>query len=382
MGTKKNIKYALNNIRSNLFASLFRMIQILVAFIVIGMMIIEGTGAIKALSMLNKLTKNNDVYVLKDESYGSYYTEKYSKEADRLVDMILEKNVSIVFNGLSINVPGYGMLDCIGVSSDFFDMYDVEIEGCSKKDIEEQFKFKKITEKEREEGVFPVIAGYNLKKNYSIGDIVESSYMKCKIIGFASKKGSYILPMRGKDVYYVDDAIIYPFFLSTDDGYDMLHFFNACIFNGIPRYEMEELLKYNNDNKLYNLSIISYKEQIEYIKKNICNSIVFYAFFGITLFAFSIIGMTGTMIVRVIDNLYEYAVNLMCGATMEDIYDRVTYEFFIIFSIGIFGCFYFYRYTLPTLVAVLISQISYTGMRVYLRKHLDFEDLIKNMSKK
>ena len=171
-------------------------------------------------------------------------------------------------------------------------------------------------------------------------------------------------------------------FIDVDDGSNMLRLFDSCMFNGTPKSEIEEIVKYNNDNKLYNLSIKSYGEQIKYIKKTISNSMLFYAFFGIALLAFSIIGMTGTMIVRVIDNLYEYTVNLMCGATLNDIYDRITYEFFITFFIGIMGCLYFFGYTLPTLVALLISQISYTGMRVYLRRHLDFEVLTKTMARK
>ena len=382
MKTKKNIKYALESIRKDIFSSVFRMIQILAAYIVIGFMIMEGSGAVASLSILNKITADKEIYVLKDESYGSYYHEDYSKEVDTLVDMILEKDISIIFKGYSAKVPQYGMLDCIAVTPDFFDRYDIKIEGCSENYIQENFKIEKITEKDMEERVFPAIAGYNLKKYYSVGDIVESTDLKWKIIGFASKKGGFILPMRGKEVEYVDDSIIYPYFIDVDDGSNMLRLFDSCMFNGTPKSEIEEIVKYNNDNKLYNLSIKSYGEQIKYIKKTISNSMLFYAFFGIALLAFSIIGMTGTMIVRVIDNLYEYTVNLMCGATLNDIYDRITYEFFITFFIGIMGCLYFFGYTLPTVVALLISQISYTGMRVYLRRHLDFEVLTKTMARK
>lgn len=383
MNTNKCLKFALISIRKDLFSSIFKIIQITVAFIILAYIIKELGLQRKALNLINGVMDNKEIYILREESFGAEdnpFNDNRREDAEQLLNMILNQKISVIQNERQIHTEENEYISLVGVTADFFNDYDISVD-LSKEEIDEYFSNEKIKICDMNGSTIPVIAGADLKKNHKIGDVLEDYGINYKIIGFAKKDSAYIMPFQDYYTQTIDDSIIYPYFFDLTDDRAINTLFYSCFFKGSSYSEIEKILDFNNEKHLFNLSVKNYSQQLKNTKITYANNITLYGFFGLALLIFSLIGMTSTMLNRIIDNLFEYSVNLLCGATMKDIYRRVTFEFLIIFVMGVVVTGVLYKFSISSLIVILIAMLSYLAMRLYLSKMIKFETLVENMSK-
>ena len=381
----RNIKFTISILRNEWLSVVLKVLQMLLAFILVGSMMCDIIECRKAVSNINRLIdKKESIGLSNDEStkYENILYEGYKQaELKQFVNKIfdLDNKVSIV-NNINNKKIDRNMVELVQVTSDFFENYNIKTD-VDDSEITKEFILHKI-ESENEAVVIPVIAGGNYNRKYKKGDVIsDSEGYEYKIIGFAEKKQEYILPLQGKEMNSLDDSFICPIYVDMTDSSSMCEFVWSCQFVDLGNQKLNDLLDYNNKNQVLDFHIINYKNQMEYIKKDYVNGIALEGFFAICLFVFSLVGMISTMIIRVIDNAYEYSVNLLCGATMKDIYSRITYEFLFIICVGVFVSLCIYQLSIASICIVILAVVCYLFICFYLRRKVRFESLVNNLSK-
>jgi len=123
----------------------------------------------------------------------------------------------------------------------------------------------------------------------------------------------------------------------------------------------------------------SYTTQLEFMSKEYSNEFLIEGILGGSLLLFAFLGMLCTMIQRIVDNAYEYAVNLLCGARIWDIYARIMFEFVMIIMTGVLVSVWVYGFSLASYVIVLIALICFALVSVFAIKKIDFGSLVENI---
>lgn len=164
---------------------------------------------------------------------------------------------------------------------------------------------------------------------------------------------------------------------------DSLYFFlYGCQFLVDDISELDKFMSINNEERILETYLVSYTKQLEYIGNEYLNSFVLEGILGICLFVFAFAGMICTMFQRIADNAYEYAVNILCGAKLTDIYARIIMEFVMIIMTGVIVTICIFRISLASLGIVSLAFLCFLIMCLFAKYKIDFESLVENLRSK
>lgn len=237
------------------------------------------------------------------------------------------------------------------ITDKFSEVYKWEMFEGTMFDDEE---YKHISEK-----YIPIVVGYNYRKSYSVGDVMDNTYI---IKGILEKNQFYLNPKWQGKVYYTDNIIIMPMVYSLEEwGGDIVNQLHILKSDKEIEQEIQEEIK------RFNMPLIEFRsmnEQIGYIKKDVANYVRYYGCSMIIILCVSCISYISMLVLLVDIKRKEYAIKIMCGASKVNI--------FIEMAGPIFGAILFAN----IISAIILGQIRLLGYLVIFSIVLAFVILI------
>lgn len=383
---KQNFKFFLEQIWQEKITFTLKIIQIIVSFVILGFISINFYSDFNIHRQLNHLEKNKILYVLYDNNTAEYQDSlimnpknipKFQHFVKKIIS--LKSELIVLNNEYNETIDGKSR-EILQVTPNFFENYRIKGDY-NKKNVYKDYKIQFVDKNTETEHL--AILGNGYRKKYKIGSVFTSSIgTKYKVVGFIQKNQTYIQPMQGKELNPLDYDIITPVYLDLHDNSNMYSFIFNAHFLVNNRSDLNELMKINNHQKLLNTYLKSYASQVKYVDQDYLNSTVLEGILGISLFLFSFAGMLCTMLQRIEDHAYEFAVNLMCGARMKDIYTRITLEFIIMIFLGVLISFFVFQVSIASLLIFLLATICYIIILIFTKIKINFDSLIENLKSK
>ncbi len=382
----RNIKYSLAQLKNEKISFLLKIIQMITSLLIVGFIVSGFENNYKILNLIDGIRGDKEVYVFWDNNSDDYLSKMFNdasgnaeKKIEKLVDEILQSKFEylVVNNNESVNVNGE-QVEVLQVTSNFFEKYNVR-GNFNKKIVTDKFKIQKVQVEDDTKLDKIAIVGSAYSDSYKVGDRIEVYGSSFLIIGFLDSNQKYVDPIEGKDIYSLNSAIISPIYINTNSFMDMYFFVYGCKFLVNDISELNAVVNTNNEEKILDTYLRSYSTQLEVIHNGYVNEFVVEGILGGSLLLFAFLGMLCTMIQRIVDNAYEYAVNLLCGARIWDIYARVMFEFAVIIMSGVLISVWVYGFSLASYVIVLIALICFTLVSIFAIKKIDFGNLVENI---
>ncbi len=379
----RNINYFIQQVRSEWISYVLKIIQIAVSFAILGAIIFGFEQNYLLNKQMKSVKREKSIYVLADNNSGEYSyhiteDDSYIPQFQGVVNEILkQEDRLIVLNNVdSVTMDG-AEIEILQVTSNFFDCYKIEGEFDNNQ-IKEEFKIHKINGGSLE--VKNVILGDGFRKYYKVGEqFTDNAGNEYKVMGFLNSQQYYAAPIQGKEMNSMKYSIVTPVYLDMTDSCSMYEFIYGCQFLVDDVTVLHSIQEENNKSKLLNTYFRNFDDQLEYIQTDCLNAVVLDGILGVALFAFSFMGMLCTLIQRIEDNSYEYAINLLCGAQLKDIYIRIVFEFIVLVLIGLIITYAIYGFSIASGAVTLIAGVSLLAIILFAKNRIDFSNLIENM---
>lgn len=379
----RNINYFVQQLRCEMISYVLKIIQITVSFAILGTIIFGFEQNYLLNKQIKGVKQEKSIYVLADNNsveYSYLITEddSYVPQFQNVVKEILkqEDRLIVLNNVNSITIDGVE-IELLQVTSNFFDYYNIEGE-LDKEHIQEEFKIHKTIGVPS--GMKNVILGDGFRRYYKVGEqFVDNAGNEYKVMGFLNSRQYYAAPIQGKEMNSMEYSIVTPVYLDMTDSCSMFEFIYGCQFLVDDVSVLHSIQEENDKAKLLNTYFRNFDDQLEYIKTDCLNEVVLDGILGVALFVFSFMGMLCTLIQRIEDNSYEYAINLLCGAQLKDIYIRIVFEFIVLVLIGLIITYAMYGFSIASGAVTLIASVSLLSIILFAKKRIDFNNLIENM---
>lgn len=364
MNILKNLNFAFESIFDKLFFTIIIIIQLVVSLYFIHSGVYSVDTQLQEIQRIEKIFNIKNICSMQNTDELSTLMSIKLKEDDILerfkeFNAFLEnspKFKSITYNNDAILVQNFkncgefknnnipeknfnnklyeGLLSINGDKS-FFDTFKFDISS-GRFFEDNDFNSSEIT---------PIILGYNYKNYFCLGDIVNyfDEYQNCekklKVIGFLQKDCYFYQHTLSPDsVFNLNDYIVFPIkpINNTIDQENLKinylnKFSDTMIISDKDSFTLQNLIQNkSNDLNLINIQIKSGESMINSYK-DIANT---QKKFSICIFLI-IIFFTSTNIIATYTNYVvkrkkQFGIHILCGATIEDIFQRIFMEICIL----------------------------------------------------
>ena len=195
-------------------------------------------------------------------------------------------------------------LDLLAVSSNFFDIYRLKIEG-------------NISEfSNNSHDTTPVVLGNDFKKLYKLHDtLCDYRGKEYEIVGFLESGAYYIAPGETRSPIYLDRFVLKPAHINKSDSTDLISYFSTTYYITKDVTFMEQTLKRSEEELLLTLHINHFTHQMNAIRADIKDELILNGSLLVLLFAFCIIAMTGNILQFISNTKRVLAIHMMSGAS-------------------------------------------------------------------
>lgn len=293
----------------------------------------------KFLKFYNDIQNKYDLVVV---TYGGILAKDF-KNIDQFLDSELHK----------YDEGEYKSINSLQCNSNFFETFNINL---SQGNLNEFNNFNKLSYKDMEGKIIPIILGDSYKEIFKLNDIIEDKFMTYRVEGFLEKNQFYLDkgiydPTRAKNLNtFAITPIAYDISISNLNNALLINKNMNADFYSIQK-EIDELAK-EYDVKL---SITNPKENIDFFIEiinydaNIKKVIVYIVIF------FVIIGLLAIFSNRINARRKEFSLHIMHGATYSDIYIRVLLEHLYLFVLSIAISSYFLIKTKTKIITDIIN---------------------------
>ncbi|AMO85172.1 MAG: FtsX-like permease family protein [Psychrobacillus sp.] len=176
--------------------------------------------------------------------------------------------------------------------------------------------------------IIPVILGYNYKDILNISDTFEDiSGTTYKVAGFLKENMNYIDIMATREFINLNNMMLIPLNenkLVSNTDYDAV--INRAYI--IPEAEsvLADIVNYAADLNTYSFAYKSMNEQIEYVIMDKEKWIQTQLFLTVLVALFTIVSFIVTFLQFIEQNMYEFGVHYLNGATNKDIMMRIVFQ--------------------------------------------------------
>lgn len=344
----KNIIFAIDELLKKPLFSFFTVIQIIISFILIFIAISNTNSVDDKIDLVNKIFKGKNYYVLDVSDMKTLENESIEK-LNKFDDYIRNnQNINLYsVNDESVfiakdNLPNYfnTNFDSININNQNFER--VMLLFVNNKYLENiGMDFLEGNIDDTEEGYDSVVLGYNYKEYFNINDVIPYSYVVVngerkvhyfKVRGFVSKDNMVCIGGDFNNLINTNNYIITidnGHWIDNKDASEMIK--KIQTFNTLKgsfydiTYDdkvVEEVNEFSKDLGL-NYKLKSQKQKINEINEEIMPGIIAIKSLSCIILFFTSISIIMVMLNTIIDNIKQYAINMLVGATLKDIIMRV-----------------------------------------------------------
>lgn len=388
----KNIIFAIDELLKKPLFSFFTVIQIIISFILIFIAISNTNSVDDKIDLVNKIFKGKNYYVLDVSDMKTLENESIEK-LNKFDDYIRNnQNINLYsVNDESVfiakdNLPNYfnTNFDSININNQNFER--VMLLFVNNKYLENiGMDFLEGNIDDTEEGYDSVVLGYNYKEYFNINDVIPYSYVVVngerkvhyfKVRGFVSKDNMVCIGGDFNNLINTNNYIITidnGHWIDNKDASEMIK--KIQTFNTLKgsfydiTYDdkvVEEVNEFSKDLGL-NYKLKSQKQKINEINEEIMPGIIAIKSLSCIILFFTSISIIMVMLNTIIDNIKQYAINMLVGATLKDIIMRVFFEIAILFLISLgssmFIIFKFFKNNIAVVInAKNILELCFIGV--------------------
>lgn len=307
------IKYVLMDLKQNKRFFSVQILLVLVTFVLIGFCAAKYLTLSKLKNTADGLLNLDETYIAKDltDADADIVNADNILKLKELYELICKQDHYRI-----------GYVGDVYISEDIqVSLVEADYNGMELFGLEKEAE---ILKNAKVGGYTPVIAGYDLKASFNIGDIVLDEYI---IAGFFDDGAYYIQPSFTADIAVFNQSLLYcPEAYGCDDPF-MLEsaITRTCIITNDTAC-INEIIQRSNDLGLFNIRYISMSDQISRIMKQEMILVYYSLIFIIMASVLGIICMVTSMLVFIEKHARELAIHIMCGASIIDICMRITFQ--------------------------------------------------------
>lgn len=237
--------------------------------------------------------------------------------------------------GYDISMNGEGIIESQkSVTKDFFNMFGISVS---------RGRVFSDSEYEHEASICPVVIGAELEKKYKLNEVYKfengglGTEFKGKVIGVLSKNSMYYNLNNINMPIYLDNSYIVPVNTNYNtekfsfSDYDMALSHMVIFDNSTDK--MEQISKALSALNLFDINFISADEQTQEILHNVADEMLMQFMLAIFILIFTLVCINISFHKMIIQNMYEYGIHMICGATVQDLIRR--FFLFVYTIIGI-----------------------------------------------
>lgn len=376
----RNIKFALEQIKREVWDMLFKVLQLIVTFIIlvnIAQVIAEASYVKK---LIGEWTEQKQVFMFRSTGSDKQYGVLVKNDRDTIlkhqtiIDEMLGGRYLYTFidNALDDFIIQNKKYIRVGVTKDFFEQNHLDIP----EEVQKKFEITYDINEDWEKKVLPAVVGSSLSKKYKIGDIVEDdSGRKIQIEAFLKKGARFVRPTQQKEPFSLDKSVIIPVNVDKSSVYGMDQAMYSCQLYVNNEKELKEIRNVMRQQKVTDGYFVNYSSQIKVIENDYVETIILYSLFGSILLIFSFVSMICLVIRRVSECAYEYGINLLCGARITDIWGRVFIENLLLIVLSLLVTTILCGISEFLLLPVLICLGCFIILFLYMIHKIQFEKL-------
>lgn len=202
----------------------------------------------------------------------------------------------------------------------------------------------------------PIIMGYNYREDYNLNDKLSYDEDVYRIVGFLDKNQHYFdVKLSNGELYSLDNKIVLPIQVNKLD-FAFLHMIinKACIFTD-DKSDLIEIQEKSNSLGLFTFEFESYKERLDYYKKEgqlVANYLIFII---LSIIIFSVITCISNLLAMVDRSMKEYVIHMLCGATINNIIQRIVSQIMIIMILANVAVFIINGFNAISVITFIIS---------------------------
>lgn len=314
----QQIRYSFGDILRNKRLFISQFILILVVNLLLGYCVHTYLILSDTKRTAEKLLAANDTYITTDVTDIETYISKIatSEAQPRLAELYAFMNQydHYVLTQIStLLVDSVGNAEIIQLDRKAFEVFNL-YEKCD--DIDPFLLFEA-----HQSELIPVIAGYKFAREYDIGDVLGGEY---EIAGFFDRGAYCIRPSAQADKLYFDTALVRPCIVNKHSQYSELA--SAIIGMHIITDDPDVLSgisEKSNELDLFSLRFISISGQITRIFEQELRVVKYMMTYILLSMLLSLACMASSMLVFIKKHIREFAIHLLCGATMNHIMLRI-----------------------------------------------------------
>ena len=364
---------------------IFLTLQLMSLFVLVGMMLTIVFNLARYNDLLKKSTGNKESFIFQyDMSKARLDRFTDDKVENKLVDFInfltqTTIEYMLIDNTEEILVDGSSS-ELIKGNTNFLQSFDlINITP----DIKENFDNLILYKGEESKKIVPVIVGAYYKHKYKIGDLLNNNRgREYKIIGFLSEDKAYIMPKQSKNILPLYKSVIMPAEVDIENNSSMVFLISHCVFKVNNYNELENVEKKIYSFDFLDFFLIDYKNQIEYVRGDLKETITIHAFFAVLLFVFSWISIFTYLIQIINENTYTYAVHMLYGANLVDIVERVIAKLGIVFLLSNIISFIIFKVRVVSIVLLTGSITCFSIVIAYVYFILKSKNIIYTLRKR
>ncbi len=367
--------FIINDIRKNKVYFIWNIIQISIVCVLLSIVLQSIFEYRDVKSKFDKITEQSEIYMFRDETTDEKFDELLNDEnkLHQLVELYnsVQKTVKASHGDIlsftansnkrfymsdelaediaqiwEVPEENKNSLDMISVSENFFQIYQLKIEG----DLDQ---FKKTTK-----GKIPVIVGSSYQKKYQLHDVIyDSNDLAYEIIGFLQEGSYYIAPGEKREPVYLDQVIVKLSEVNAEDSVDLLDYFVTTYYITKDNDFMKNVVEQSKDNDLMDLNINNFTYQMNAITEDIKDEMILNGSIMVILFAFCLIAMTGNILQFISDAKREFAVHMMCGAGKRVIMCRIIMQMWCMYICSAVFVILIKKAFLTTFMSLALSAV-------------------------
>lgn len=290
---------------------------------------------------IEEMTEENQIYMLdnatedyrfnqliNDTRYFPMMKElnEYAQSRPKVVSYVANASMTISVNH-NFNAPrgieqnsynGIRQLNCVSITPNFIQVFHLQGD-INKNEIAKKFANYKVNDK-----IIPVILGSAFQRYTKKYEIIQDSRgISYQVLGFLKQGSYYIAPNRGDETIVLDGYFIIPCQVTYNSSLAFSFNFFSTYYITNDKSQITDIMKKSDELGLYGLKLKSFDRQMEYIRADIIEKVLFNSLLCMIILFMSVIGLMGNLIQFITEYMSEFAVHLLCGASESGIILRV-----------------------------------------------------------
>ena len=331
-------QYAFNDIKTNLRTYLSLFIQLAVSLVLFALVLNQFLGMNTFKAKITSLNKYENIHLMIDITEENYLhtnvliAEDAIPRMEKLYDYLCTNTTfktfsyyeqpvfSTTFDEINLmeevfpnNEGGY--YGGLYVNPNFLSIFKLDTENGRLFEPKEYVSTDEI---------IPVVLGSAYRSFFSPGDMFSENM---KVIGILPDNAFYISPKAGSDILLFEKIVLMPMNMTLNSSLaDYDNAINSTCIITDKKSDLDDIQSFSNELNLFTYRFRSFKSQLDFIIRDYMRLIQIIITLLFLILFFCIMTIISNLLNFIQSHKREFAIHLMCGATMTSFVKRIVIQ--------------------------------------------------------